>query len=76
MVGFLDLGKRAKCLLRGGFQFSSFRVDSPPIASSRAMDARWNDRYRAARVADTDNSEATKSDGGAGWLIPTVCCAT
>jgi hypothetical protein len=50
MVGFADLGKRAKCLLRGRFQFSSFRVVAPPIASSRAMDARWNDQYRAANA--------------------------
>src|SRR5665811_486901 len=42
MVGFADLGKCAKRLLRGRFQFSSFRVVASPIASSRgAMDARW-----------------------------------
>jgi len=40
-AGVADQAKRAKCLLRAGFCFASFRVLDRPIAPSRAMDARW-----------------------------------
>ena len=45
-----DLGKPAKPLVRAGFWFSWFRVPPPPIAPSRAMDARWIDRDHTANA--------------------------